>query len=136
MSESSINRKLFDIAALLLAALALLNLSSCARSQQLVGITLQPSGGFVFEGYNAAGQFSAQGTYIHPPATKDVTDKVVWSLDIANFGTITQQGLVNYTRTDGCGSGQVTATYTASDGNVVVATAPVSGANNSSTTCQ
>jgi hypothetical protein len=136
MNESSMNRKLFGIAALLIAAVALLNLLSCARSQQLVGITLQPSGGFVFEGYKAAGQFTAEGTYIHPPETKDVTDQVVWSLDIANFGTITQQGLVTYTRTDGCGSGQVTATYTASDGNFIVGTAPVSGANNTNAICQ
>jgi hypothetical protein len=135
MNESSMNRKL-SIAALLVAAIALLNLSSCARSQQLTGITLQPSGGFVFEGYNAAGQFTALGTYIHPPQTKDVTGSVVWSLDIANFGTITQQGLVTYTRTDGCGSGQVTATYTESDGNVFVGTAAVAGANNSNAACQ
>jgi hypothetical protein len=129
-------RKWVSVAVLLVAAVALLNLSSCARSQQLVGITLQPSGGFVFEGYNAAGQFTALGTYIHPPETKDITDKVVWSLDIANFGTLTQQGLLTYSRTDGCGSGLVTATSTASDGNIVQGTAPVSGVNNSSATCQ
>jgi hypothetical protein len=129
------HQKLFGIATLLLAAIALLNLSSCAHSQQLVGISLQPSGGFVFEGYNAAGQFTALGSYIHPPETKDITDKVVWSLDIANFGTVTN-GLVTYTRTDGCGSGQVTATFTQNDGNVVVGSAPVSGANNSNPSCQ
>lgn len=130
------NRKWFGIAALLAAAVVLLNLSSCARSQTLTGITLEPSGGFVFEGYNAAGQFTALGTYIHPPETKDITDKVVWTLDIANFGTITPQGLVTYTRTDGCGSGLVTATYTASNGNAVLGTAPVSGVKNGSATCQ
>jgi len=129
-------RKWFSTLGLVVVAAVLLALSSCARSQQLVSISLQPTGGFVFEGYNAAGQFTALGSYIHPPETKDITDKVVWTLDIANFGTITQQGLVTYTRTDGCGSGLVTATYTASDGNVVEGTAPVSGANNSSASCQ
>jgi hypothetical protein len=117
------------------------NLSSCARSQQLIAINLSPAGGFVFEGYGATGQFTAYGTYIHPPETKDITDKVVWSIDIENFGTITQQGLITYTRTDGCGSGLVNATYNNPPGNpsgsVAVGSAPVSGAKQgSSGSCQ
>jgi hypothetical protein len=130
------SRKWFGVLALAVVAGLLLSVSSCARSQQLVGITLQPSGGFVFEGFNAAGQFTALGTYIHPPETKDISDKVVWSLDIADFGTITQTGLVTYTRTDGCGSGLVTATLTNSGGSVILGTAPVAGAKNSTAACQ
>lgn len=127
-------RKWFSIAALFIVANALLNLSSCAHSQQLESITVQPTGGFVFEGYDAQGQFTAFGTYIHPPETKDITDKVVWSLDIANFGTLTQTGELTYTRTDGCGSGEVTATYYSNPsdptaGSAITGSAPVSGVN-------
>jgi hypothetical protein len=119
----------------------LLTLVSCARNQQLVSIAVQPSAGFVFEGYGAQGQFTAFGTYIHPPETKDITDKVVWSLDIANFGTLTPTGQLTYTRTDGCGSGNVTATFYSNSsnptaGSVMVASAPVAGANNGSASCQ
>ena len=119
----------------------LLALASCARDQKLVSIAVQPSAGFVFEGFGAQGQFTALGTYIHPPETKDITGKVVWSLNVANFGTLTQTGKLTYTRTDGCGSGQVTATMYSNPanpnvGSVVVASAPVKGALDGSTGCQ
>jgi hypothetical protein len=78
--------------------------------------------------------------FIHPPETKDVTDKVVWSLDIQNFGNVTPQGIVTYTRTDGCGSGQVNATYNNPPGDpagsVIVGSAAVSGFNNNTSSCQ
>ena len=135
------SRKWFSIAALFVTAALLLSASSCARSQQLVSIALQPAGGFVFEGYGAQGQFTALGTYIHPPETKDISDKVVWSIDISNFATLTQTGQITYTRTDGCGSGQVTATFNSdpknpSSGSVISGSAPVSGPNNSKANCQ
>lgn len=129
-------RKWFGIASLMVIALVLLNTSGCARDQKLESITLSPSGGFVFEGYKAAGQFTAYGNYIHPPETKDISNQVTWSLDIQNFGTISDIGLVTYTRTDGCGAGNVTATFNNSNGSVVVGTAPVSGPNNGNSGCQ
>lgn len=129
-------RKWFGITALAVIALALLNTSGCARGQKLVSVALSPAAGFVFEGYGAAGQFTAYGNYIHPPEQKDITNQVKWSLNIANFGTVSQSGLVTYTRTDGCGSGDVTATFTESDGSVMVATATVAGANNANASCQ
>ena len=133
-------RKWLGIIIVLGMGVGMLNTSSCARDQKLVSITLSPSGGFVFAGFGATGQFTAYGTFIHPPETKDITDKVVWSLDIANFATITPQGLITYQRTDGCGSGLVNATYNNPPGNpsgsVVVGSAPVKGANSGSTpTC-
>jgi hypothetical protein len=130
------------LSAFVLAVIAtgLLNVSSCARDQRLVSITLQPSGGFVFEGPGAQGQFVASGTFIHPPETRDITDKVVWSIDIANFGTITQQGVVTYNRGDGCGSGFVNATYNnppgAPSGSVMVGSASVKGAADGTSACQ
>ena len=124
-------RKWLGVVATLVMAVVLLNLSSCAREQKLESITLSPSGGFVFGGYGATGTFTAYGNFIHPPETKDVTSQVVWSVDIANFGTINQQGVMTYQRSDGCGHGLVNATYNNPPGNpqgsVIVGSAPVKG---------
>jgi len=129
-------RKWLGVSVPAVMALVLLNTSGCARDQKLTSITLSPSQGFIFEGPNAAGQFTAYGNYIHPPETKDISTLVTWSLNIANFRSVSSDGLVTYTRTDGCGSGQITATYNNSDGSVVVASASVAGANNSTSLCQ
>ncbi len=133
-------RKWFGVICLVVTALSLISLSSCARNQHLVSITLNPTGGFVFEGFGAQGQFTAIGTYEHPPETKDISDQVVWALDIANFGTVTQTGQITYTRTDGCGSGNVTATFNDNpsnpkSGNVMIGSAPVKGINDGTTKC-
>jgi hypothetical protein len=133
--------KWLSIVILVVCGALLFSLSSCARDQKLVSIAVQPSAGFVFEGFGAQGQFTALGTYIHPPETKDITNKVVWSLNIANFGTLTQTGQLTYTRADGCGSGQVTATAYSnpanpSAGSAVVASAPVKGVLDGSANCQ
>jgi hypothetical protein len=113
---------------------------SCSTGQQLVSITLQPSEGFTFEGFNARGQFTALGTYTHPPETKDITNQVVWKLNIANFGTLTQTGQITYTRTDGCGSGEVSATYYSNPsnppaGSAITTGAPVKGVNDGTAGC-
>jgi hypothetical protein len=141
LSRTRLSRTCLSLAGLALCAITLLNLSSCAHSQQLVQVTVQPSGGFVFGGYGAQGQFTALGLYIHPPESKDITNKVVWSLDISNFATLTQTGQITYTRTDGCGSGNVTATYNSNPsdpaaGSVLTSSAPVSGGNNGMPACQ
>ena len=128
-------RKLFGITVLVVLAISLLGTPSCARSQKLVSVTLQPSGGFVFEGFDAKGQFVALGTYIHPPETKDISSKVDWKIDIGNFGTIDSTGLITYTRTDGCGSGNVTATFTSGD-SVMIGSAPVKGVNDATAACR
>lgn len=129
--------KWLGVVVLVALAAGMLNTSSCAREQKLEAITLSPAGGFVFGGMNATGTFTAYGSFIHPPETKDVTSQVVWSIDIANFGTINQQGVITYQRSDGCGSGLVNATYNNPPGNphgsVIVGSAPVSGANATNT---
>jgi hypothetical protein len=113
---------------------------SCGHDQQLVSIDVQPSE-FVFEGLGAQGQFTAIGSYIHPPQTKDITAQVIWKIDIANFATITQTGLVTSTRADGCGTGNVTATHYSnpsnpSAGTVIIGSATVRGVNDGSSKCQ
>ncbi|MBZ5570967.1 MAG: hypothetical protein LAO09_03705 [Acidobacteriia bacterium] len=120
---------------------AVVMVPSCGHDQQLVSIDLQPKLGFVFEGLGAQGQFTALGTYIHPPETKDITNQVVWKLDIANFGDLTQTGQITYTRADGCGSGDVIATHyddpnNLGHGQTLTASAPVKGVNEGTDTCK
>jgi hypothetical protein len=74
---------------------------------------------------SAKEQFTAIGTYIHPPATKDITQKVTWSVDAANIVTM-NQGLVSPFGQGGCGGVDIIATApegTGGAGNILVATA-------------
>jgi hypothetical protein len=106
----------------LVAVGAVLGLASCGHDQKLVSLAVQPTGGFVFpvptEG--ATGQYSAIATYIHPPATKDVTSQAVWTVDdnvvSINAGLVTTNG--------SCGSANVSATMPEGTGgasNIVIA---------------
>jgi hypothetical protein len=92
----------------LVAAGALLTLPSCGHDQKLVGITVQPSG-FTFLTQAGTEQFTATGTYIHPPATKDITNQVTWTVDdnIVNINA----GLVSPSPTLGCGGGTISASF-------------------------
>ena len=134
------NGKCSRLVGVLAVVLVMWFVPSCGHDQQLVSISLQPPGGFVLEGFGAQGQFTALGTFIHPPETKDITNQVVWTLDIANFATLTQTGLITYTRTDGCGNGNVTATHYRNAANPTVGpiffgTAPVKGVNDGTAKC-
>ena len=111
-------RKLVAVLVLLIVASVLLCLSSCGRDQQLVGITVQPS----TETFGAANipvsadsglqlQLRALGSYIHPPVTKDITDKVVWSSNTPQMMTVDSSGLVTVTGLT-CGATLVSATVT------------------------
>ena len=68
--ELAMIQKWFGLAALMLTAMTLLSLASCARSQKLVGISVAPATA-TFGGVGAQLQFKAIGTYIHPPENKD-----------------------------------------------------------------
>jgi hypothetical protein len=109
---------------------------SCARDQQLLSMSVQPTS-VTFEGVGAAVQMTALGTFEHPAATKDVTDKVQWSIDVQNLATVTSRGFV--TATNICGSGNVVAKYTNPPGNpsgsVVVGSAAIAGSGQGTTTC-
>jgi hypothetical protein len=123
---------------LILVCAAAVFLPSCGHDQTLQSITVTPSG-FVFEGVGAQGQFTALGTYIHPPATKDITSLVVWKIDVANLATITQTGLV--TALSVCGNGNVTATSYSNPANptassLLVGTATVKGVDDGTPKCQ
>ena len=131
------NRKWFSIAALLVAAVVLLNLSSCARSQELVGITVTPQGSSITiagpdPDEQVSTQFTALGSYIHPPETKDITSKAVWTTNTPSIIALdpNQPGLVTTTG-QGCGTnlGVTASVYSnpsnPSAGSVVVGAATI-----------
>jgi len=112
-------------------------LPSCGHDQQLVSITVTPAE-FILEGVGAQAQFTALGTYIHPPATKDITNQVVWAIDVAHLATITQTGVV--TGLSVCGKGNVSATHSSnptnpSQGSLIIGTAIVMGVDDGTSKC-
>ncbi len=91
----------------LVAVGAALSLPSCGFKKQLVNLQVEPSGfTFPLPDAGATGQFTAIGTYIHPPSTEDVTKKATWAVD-DNVVSISA-GLV--TTNGSCGSANVSAT--------------------------
>ena len=128
--------RFFSFAALFIAASVLLSSSSCARSQQLESITLTPADSTITlsgVGQVVGTQFTALGSYIHPPETRDITSQAVWATNSPSIITLdpNQPGLVNTTGT-GCGTnlGVSASVYSDSSnhsaGSVVVGTATIS----------
>jgi hypothetical protein len=112
-----------------------LSLPSCGHDQKLVSLQVQPSG-FTFQapGAGATGQFTAIGSYIHPPATKDVTSRATWAVD-DNVVAISA-GLV--TTNGSCGSANVSATMPEGTGgasNIVIGYSFVTVNNPADPTC-
>jgi hypothetical protein len=110
----------------LVAVGAVLSLPSCGHDQKLVSLQILPQTvTFLTPDTSAKEQFTAIGTYIHPPATKDITKQATWSVDAANIVTM-NQGSVSPFGQGGCGGVDVMATApegTGGAGNIVVATA-------------
>lgn len=122
-------------------SLWLLSLSSCARSQQLTGITISPSA-FTYFAPAAPGvtpnpiPLTAYGTFIHPPETKDITSQVTWSSNQATVAVVSSGGVL--TAGTLCGTADVSATYYTSgntSGNLVVGTMTVTVEGPSSEGC-
>jgi hypothetical protein len=112
------NRKWLGIAALILAAVALSSMWSCARSTQLQAITIQPtSGTFGAADPSLQFQMKAFGTYIHPPKTVDITDQVDWQSDASQVVQVTNMGIAS--PSSNCGVAQVFATMQDGDNDVV-----------------
>src|SRR6476660_8425959 len=91
-------------------------LLSCARDQELVSMTIQPS----TETFGAANipvsanagstvQLRALGTYIHPPVTKDVTAQATWASNTPDIATVDASGLLTATGL-ACGNSLISAT--------------------------
>jgi hypothetical protein len=125
------SRKWFGFAILIATATLLLNTSSCGFNQHLVSIQVQPSG-VTFNYVGASIVFHAIGTYIHPPATKDITDQVTWSVDSQNLVTITNVSTVTALST--CGSGNLYAKFYDSP-NLITGTAFITGGGAGTAAC-
>lgn len=84
-------------------------LPSCGTGQRLVSIQVTPS----TVTFGAAdpvlqAQLTATGTYVHPPASKDITSQVTWTSDITQVAQVTSAGIVSPNLT--CGIANITAT--------------------------
>ncbi len=126
----------------LLAIGAFLSLPSCGHDQKLVSLEIQP-GTFTFlEPYqpppatNVTEQYTAIGTYIHPPATMDVTSQATWKID---DGVVTMSTPGLFTAAPGyCGGGNISATVpegTGGSSNVLIAYATVTVDNPAQVNC-
>jgi hypothetical protein len=111
----------------LLAAAMLLGVSGCARETRLTQITLQPGAEtFLNPNPNLQVHFTALGTFIHPPATRDISAEVTWKTDTPQLISVAG-GIVSPTGA-GCGVATVTATSNKDTGgskNILVGNASV-----------
>ena len=121
---------------------AALSLPSCGHDQKVVSLTITPTTstflepGFTPPPPNPTQQYTAIATYIHPPATKDVTSQATWKID-NGVATLASPGLFTATPppagsppgTPGpCGVADISASVpegTGGSGNVVIAVATV-----------
>ena len=136
----------------LVAVGAVLSLPSCGHDQKLVSLTITPTTstflepGFITPPPNPTQQYTAIATYIHPPATKDVTSQATWKID-NGVATLTSPGLFTATPppagaplgTPGpCGVADISASVpegTGGSGNVVIALATVTVDDPSNSLC-
>jgi hypothetical protein len=139
------SRKWFSTLALVAAATFLLSVPSCGFNQHLVSITVSPQNSSVTLSAIAqqvGTQFSALGTYVHPPETRDITSTAVWTTDTPTIIAVdpTTPGLVNTTG-NGCGSNLGVSASVYSDpsnhaaGDVVVGTATMNVSFINTITC-
>jgi hypothetical protein len=118
------SRKWFSIIALIAAATFLCNLSSCGFNQHLVSIDIPESGGtFGGVGPGIYFDFTAIGTYVHPPATKDITDLVTWKSDNPQVVQVSAAGVVS--PNVACGLANISASLYDSPNDVVSNAVPV-----------
>ena len=114
---------------------ALLSVPSCGHDQKLVSLTVQPTA-FTFLTQAGTEQYTAIGTYIHPPATKDLTSQATWKVDdgIVHINA----GLVSADPLLGCGGGTISASLPEGTGgaeNIVIGYGTVTVDNPSDPLC-
>ena len=136
----------------LVAVGAVLSLPSCGHDQKVVSLTITPTTstflepGFIPPPPNPTQQYTAIATYIHPPATKDVTSQATWKID-NGVATLMSPGVFTATPppagspqgTPGpCGVADISASVpegTGGSGNVVIALATVTVDDPSNSLC-
>ena len=103
---------------------AAMNFLSCMHELKLVSIAISPTG-FTFPTPDptAQGVFTALGTYIHPPDTRDITAKVTWKTDVPQLLQISG-GVVSPQPGNVCGFANVSASMS-DGGNLVTGYATV-----------
>ena len=129
-----------------------LSLPSCGHDQKVVGLTITPTTstfpepGLTPPPPNPTEQYTAIATYIHPPATKDVTSQATWKID-NGVATMSSPGLFNATPppvgsppgTRGpCGVADISASVpegTGGSSNIVIAVATVTVDDSSNILC-
>jgi len=120
-------RKWLAVASLLATVSCVISLPGCGSKQKLVSITVNPSGGVVFGAVDPAlfAQLTATGVYVHPPATKDITNQVTWTSDITEVALVSSSGIV--TPNVACGVSNITASLKTSSptGNIISGTISV-----------
>jgi hypothetical protein len=111
------DRNWFQVA---LICAATLIIPSCGTGQRLVGIQVTPAS-VVFLSVDPSlfTQLTATGSYVHPPATKDITTQVTWTSNIMRVAQVTSTGKVS--PNVACGTAGITASLTTNDpsGNVI-----------------
>ena len=134
------SRKQYRILSVVVAIASLVALPSCGNDNKLVSIAVQPSTAFFLTPDTTLTiKLTALGTYIHPPATKDISNKVTWTSDIPGLVTVDQTGMVATSGNGSCGIANVTASFFTSAnnpaGNVIMGTAAVTVHNSAIPAC-
>src|SRR5205085_416772 len=119
------NRCYVRLALSIVVVVAVSNLLSCMHERKLVSIVVHPADTtFPTPDPTVQVVFTALGNYIHPPDTRDITDKVTWKTDVpqllqVNGGVVSPQkpGPV-------CGIADISASVQ-DGGNLVIAYATV-----------
>jgi Divergent InlB B-repeat domain len=114
-----------------------LSLPSCGHDQKLVSVAVQPTTfTFLTPDPSAAEQYTAIGTYIHPPATKDMTSQATWKVD---DGVVAMASPGLFSPVAGfCGGGNISATLPEGTGgadNIVIGYATVTVNDPTNPTC-
>jgi hypothetical protein len=111
---------------LLLICVAASVVPGCGSGQQLVSIQVTP-GSVVFGGADPSlfVQLTATGSYVHPPATKDVTNQVTWTSNTVQVAQVTAAGKVS--PNTNCGVAGISASLVTNSpsGNVITGTTNV-----------
>ena len=100
----------------LVAVGAVLSLPSCGHDQKLVSLMVSPATALYPTPQSGQVVFSAIGTYIHPPATKDITAQVTWSTDVPELLTLDYKGVAGAVAPSGNGCGVADIIATAPEG--------------------
>jgi uncharacterized repeat protein (TIGR02543 family) len=112
------------LAVVILTLFAASNLLSCGYKRKLVAITIQPPTS-TFLSNDPSGQivYTAFGSYLHPPDTRDITKQVTWKTDVPQLVTV-NGGVVSPQPGGVCGIADISATLQ-DGGNLIIGFATV-----------